>query len=1669
MKRKIIALLLAIAIILPGIPVIGVSAAEGETAESSANLTVAETWANPDGTVDVDLVLTENPGILGATFTVAWGEGMSLIGDTNGTAFAGYTYQKPSRYISSGTSFTWYGNSVENIANGTVLTLTFKISSELENNTLLPVNVTCIQGEVVDGNDNDVNVNVENGVVRVITYRPGDVTNDGKENIRDLVKLSQYISDGCTTDPEGYNAEVTADACDTNGDGKINVRDLIRLSQYISDGCTTDPEGYNAILYPAKLPECVHSFMEFTAAKAENCTEAGNTDYYYCSDCNKYYSDEKGVSEIDRESTVIEATGHSEVSIPETAPTYTEWGSTGGVKCSVCGTVLVEPTPIEPLTPTELYIEYDIYGTDTYLEGLVLDMLAESKTIHTNPSKFNTSTQGYTISDIPSNTFAGYKFAGWYDNAVGGNLVKKVALGESGSKTLYAHWEKEVYVLTFDTPDCDVVVGNYIEQTDTTNYTKFTVDVGVTNLPKPEMYGYEFLGWSDDNGFIVSKIAPGTVGPITLHANWTSTRNKAVSYSEYGSPIIIEDAEAGQFIFIYNIGRIERVPLDTLKYIGQSEGIVDKYTVTISDTISESEVQNVNTMISEATTMSSGWTLANEWEDIYSSTEDLGGLKEMSDERTNSTGTVVGGKYFVSNSDSGSTYVNTESGSTSSTSAKITTENSVGINSSYDESSKTYSEAELGVKNETELSAGVKVGAYSAGVKNTTTVNANVTSGREDNTAFHIDGSYSGYVGTVDTSDSSQYVKSTVSDTSSWNSTTGYEKSGELTENESLTSAIKEQIYQNTTHSLSKALSGTNSETTEKSDTSTSSREYSTSLTYGKISTETTETTVERKASASGYYRIASFGTVHVYGIVGYDIATSSYYSYCYNVLDDKVTADLDFSKNTNQFDDCQNGVVTFEIPYEVNEYILGATGKTNGLDISEEGEVTGFTPDADFDGTVIVPQYEGKYDGYSEYYSVEITSIDANTFAKSKEQIKVVILPKYITEIPAGLFDGCTNLETVIAFGVSSIGDGAFKDCVNLKKFYVDTAITHLGEKAFENVPEVAVMAYNSEVAKAGIECGAKNITVDISKLSDTFENREIKVTNSTETFALIGGGKTYNNVSIDSDATVETAISNMKFSGNNTTPITINSPTVTLARVTVEDSPSFALVLTAENTDLRIYGTNILNSTIDNTVLSKNVTISRTQTGTTSRIVLNGKYLVCGAVVNEADYLNVTSEKITADEFNSYLTPLTVTFDANDGTVGTATKTVYKGQKYGELPIPERLNYGFTGWYTATENGQLITADTVVELTEDTVLYAMWEADLCTIYFDANGGSVSPASKTVKYNSALGELPVPTREYYTFDGWFYTADGEDTQPVEEGYIWTSDSTALTLYARWTKNTINLIFEPLGGTTPLASMQIKVGEPVGTLPTPTRDYYTFGVWYTGTGMSVYESTVFTDTTDVVLYAQWLQNPVSDWVDSSSVPDDAQIIDRRTIYRYRDRTKETTQSTSSSLDGWTQYGSPVYGNWSAWGYWQPGSITEDIYTDVETATVYGYYYYRCSNCGAHMYSYSTCYTWLGGCGRSGTMNAYDSWYELYVTTPWSSASDPHGTGKPYIDDPTYGRIYRYTDAGSITGYRKRTRTVHYNFYRWTDYGAWSAWSTTVYYESESRQIGIANQYRYRAK
>lgn len=114
------------------------------------------------------------------------------------------------------------------------------------------------------------------------------------------------------------------------------------------------------------------------------------------------------------------------------------------------------------------------------------------------------------------------------------------------------------------------------------------------------------------------------------------------------------------------------------------------------------------------------------------------------------------------------------------------------------------------------------------------------------------------------------------------------------------------------------------------------------------------------------------------------------------------------------------------------------------------------------------------------------------------------------------------------------------------------------------------------------------------------------------------------------------------------------------------------------------------------------------------------------------------------------------TVTFNGNGGLCLADSKTVRYGDVYGELPEAERVGYQFAGWFTQPKAGYEVTPDTEVTNSMNHALYPHWTPKTYTLYFDSDGGACSVTSMTVTYGAVIGELPVPSKTGYVFNGWF-------------------------------------------------------------------------------------------------------------------------------------------------------------------------------------------------------------------------------------------------------------------------------------------------------------------------
>lgn len=227
---------------------------------------------------------------------------------------------------------------------------------------------------------------------------------------------------------------------------------------------------------------------------------------------------------------------------------------------------------------------------------------------------------------------------------------------------------------------------------------------------------------------------------------------------------------------------------------------------------------------------------------------------------------------------------------------------------------------------------------------------------------------------------------------------------------------------------------------------------------------------------------------------------------------------------------------------------------------------------------------------------------------------------------------------------------------------------------------------------------------------------------------------------------------------------------------------------------------------------------------------------------------------------------TKYTVTFDSQGGST-VEPQSVEKDGKVTEPAAPTLADHTFAGWFRnkACTNQWNFATDTV---TSNITLYAKWTPvkKNYTITLNANGGTLPEGQSgtlTTNDDGKLTALPAaPTRPGYTFDKWT-TSTGVD---VTADLVFDSNT---TIYAQWKKAdgsaddqiyTISFDLNYTGApANPAPISTDKEHKLTQSLPTVSREGYSFDGWYTDEMGKVTDSTLF--YASITLKAKWTENP----------------------------------------------------------------------------------------------------------------------------------------------------------------------------------------------------------------
>jgi len=184
-------------------------------------------------------------------------------------------------------------------------------------------------------------------------------------------------------------------------------------------------------------------------------------------------------------------------------------------------------------------------------------------------------------------------------------------------------------------------------------------------------------------------------------------------------------------------------------------------------------------------------------------------------------------------------------------------------------------------------------------------------------------------------------------------------------------------------------------------------------------------------------------------------------------------------------------------------------------------------------------------------------------------------------------------------------------------------------------------------------------------------------------------------------------------------------------------------------------------------------------------------------------------------------------------------------------------RKGYEQTAWITENET-QTFNLGAEYRTNAAITLYPKWKIIDYNITYILNAENAinnKDNKKTYKVTQNVTLKP-PTRTGYTFGGWFDNEDlsGEPVTMIKQGS--TGDK---IFYAKWTPITYTITYVIDGEENAIEAGSFTV-EGAVTLPTPTKDQYTFDGWYETDALTGDKVTGFdagTYKTDKTFYAKW--------------------------------------------------------------------------------------------------------------------------------------------------------------------------------------------------------------------
>lgn len=194
-------------------------------------------------------------------------------------------------------------------------------------------------------------------------------------------------------------------------------------------------------------------------------------------------------------------------------------------------------------------------------------------------------------------------------------------------------------------------------------------------------------------------------------------------------------------------------------------------------------------------------------------------------------------------------------------------------------------------------------------------------------------------------------------------------------------------------------------------------------------------------------------------------------------------------------------------------------------------------------------------------------------------------------------------------------------------------------------------------------------------------------------------------------------------------------------------------------------------------------------------------------------------------------------------------------------------------------------------------------------TVSFNSNGGS---EVQSIEYTAGKEiSLPNnPTRDGYTFAGWFFDQNQFSEPILEVSWINREIKEDITVYAKWDIKRFAIIYQLNGGVNDQANPVSFTIEDTLSFTNPTKEGSVFAGWYVNQELTEVLNTTQIPLSPLTLYAKWeaLTYTIT-WKDHDGTVLETDMVFHGSIPAFNGETpsRQNSETTQYTFMGWTPF------------------------------------------------------------------------------------------------------------------------------------------------------------------